>query len=134
MVMIIMIRMSESDIVPILWNMFGLPVLLLHLILNSIVAGLSWISRKRRQISLHIGASMESKSKPEIKPETSTIRDESSPKGGVVKIEPLPILNNHPYTNRFIGVSSFSSFPATTTTTTTSTTPTTIAQLVERKQ
>ncbi|XP_021713235.1 uncharacterized protein LOC110681526 [Aedes aegypti] len=104
--------------------------------LLSIVAGLSWISRKRRQISLHIGASMESKSKPEIKPETSTIRDESSPKGGVVKIEPLPILNNHPYTNRFIGVSSFSSFPATTTTTTTttSTTPTMIAQLVERKQ
>lgn len=108
--------------------------------LLSIIAGLFWISKRRKQISLHIGTSTESNSKQKAQHEISTTRDDSSSKGGLVKIESSSISNTpQPSTilfpSCFIGASSLSSSSAqSTTTTTTSTTPmTTITQQSTRK-
>ncbi|XP_065086689.1 uncharacterized protein LOC135708498 [Ochlerotatus camptorhynchus] len=90
-------------------------------ILLSIVTGLFWIPRRRKQISLHIGTSKESKPLGSLETRSISVnRDDSSSKGGVVKNEP-----SWTTTNRFIGASLLSSSPSTTTTTTTTTPMTT---------
>ncbi|XP_058816668.1 uncharacterized protein LOC131679941 [Topomyia yanbarensis] len=83
----------------------------------SFVTGLLWIFKRRRQISLFITTSTNSK---------ITNRDDSSSKGGVVKNEPARTHSTHHGINSLSILSSSSSSIMTTTTTTT-TNPTTIA-------
>lgn len=89
--------------------------------LLSIITGLLWIFKRRKQINLHLGTSTESYTKSKIRQSETEIRsanrDDSSSKGGVVKIEPFLISREVPISDRLF-ITSSSITPTTTTSTT----------------